>query len=253
MAHGYIKSFRLDEDTFSLSRCRFLAPIDRKELFEQCYEVAVADLLGLYEDALSDNSRRSDRPAEQQITFRDDLNFPSGAYEAVLSTRFDVRQDERDYGDDWPKFSIINNKFVIALRAEGTPQPFYEMVLDFVQVHNALTRYRGYVRRHEREVESATDLDNLIYADLNREEGHEGIIASLFPDSFNFNRRWRLKTPPDYTVDFAFGCRLFEIFRVLFPRGPFSDANYGLKENKPAVAEGTRPLYMGPKLKDPEY
>ena len=253
MAHGYIKSFRLDEDTFSLSRCRFLAPIDRKELFEQCYGVAVADLLFLYEDALSDTSRRSNRPAEQQITFRDDLNFPSGAYEAVLSTRFDVRQDDRDYGADCPKFSFINNKFVIALHAEGSTQPFYEMVLDFVQIHNALTRYRGYVRRHEREVERTTDLDNLILFVLNREEGHEGIIASLFPGSFNFNHRMRLKTPPEYTVDFAFGCRLFEIFRVLFPRGPFSDANYGLKNSTPVIAAGTQPLYMGQKLKDPEY
>lgn len=238
---GYVRSFKPDEQTLCLAKCakasgESYAP---DSLYRLGLEKAILELT-------LDHETRKQTQLGQTIEFRKD--FPDGPYD-IVGGIITTKELSRSGGYEL-LFQKLRLEFYTAAHGHD---PFYTMKFDFQQIANSLNRYRVLVRTFEREKRllSSEDLPTLIHGDLMREEGHKGIIARLFPRHYNKNiMAEHFGQERDFEIDFGLACKIFNVFRAMFRKGPFVDFGYGLDEWPPTSIDKAKMVPMGPRISE---
>lgn len=224
MSSGYIRKVYFDNFDIEAYAARHMAAHD---LYLPEIRRACADLENCHDDVVNHSVRvtfRCDDPDAMVVFANKDL--PSGAYDLHLRYRKWV-----DHSEDDPLFDGLPPLHKSAVEgcfsAAGSNEVFYRYEFDTVRIRNALWRYEGIVKQFRDEADDLlrvprrANLNALVRNDLEREEGHKGIAAQLFPQQYNQHIRTSLfieGNDPPLQVNLGLACRIFDLLRTLFPR-----------------------------------
>ncbi len=232
MSYGHIQRVIIDDVSMHAASIARYCKIDLAE-YEAERQVAITDVVEYRED-VSDRAARSRgrrQDEERQFDFVD-TSLPQGPYDLHLSLERKSHPID-DHGDR----GIIRTKcIVMGFAVAGSPDIFHRHELGLSQMRVARMKYDNLIRDtiHAYEKPDMMDIENMLIMESGREEGHEGVVACLFPAHFNYHWFYNPKRPKaQFKFDFAMGCRMFSLFKAIFPKGPPDD--WKLVLNEPRV------------------